>query len=189
MALTDLEIANQALVRLGASTIESFVENTAEAKTASIFLEPITKMLLSAHPWGFATAQSTLGAAETDPIADYSYAFDLPADFLRVISAGTGIKGRGLDYRVYQKTLHTNYEDVVLTYIFQPNYEDFPPFFDQLIVARLAAELCIPITESTTRTKTLFEMAEQELRQAKLIDAQQDTPISVQDFALINARD
>ncbi len=189
MALTDLEIANQALVRLGASTITSFTENTTEAKTASLFLEPITKMLLSSHPWGFATAQSTLAESGSNPIADYSYAFDLPANFLRVISAGTGLKGRGLDYRIYQKTLHSNYEDVVLTYIFQPSYEDFPPFFDQLIVARLAAELCIPITESTSRTKILFDMAEQEFRQAKLIDAQQDTPISMQDFALINARD
>jgi hypothetical protein len=77
---------------------------------------------------------------------------------------------------------------VYLTYIFRPAEADFPPFFDQLLIARLAAEFCIPLTESTSRAEMLHRIAESEFRRARLIDAQQDSPLAIDDFPLVEVR-
>ncbi|MHA1597621.1 MAG: hypothetical protein ACTSV1_02780, partial [Alphaproteobacteria bacterium] len=64
----------------------------------------------------------------------------------------------------------------------------FPPFFDQVLIQRLSAEFCIPLTESTSRSEVLYKLAEAEFRRAKTIDAQQDTPGRIEDFTLIGVR-
>jgi len=188
MALTAIGLCNRALVKLGAAAIGGFDDGTAEAETASALYEPTRDALLSFQPWSFATAQVTLPQLATPPVADYDYAFQLPADFLRALSAGSPGGGRGLEYRILGQTLQAGSDAVVLTYIGRPDESAFPPFFAQALVARLAAELCIPLTESTSRAATLIQLAEQEVRRARQIDGQQDSRVGFETFALIEAR-
>ena len=188
MALTDIGLCSRALVRLGANPITSFDDGTAESEIAGTLYSSIRDALLSAYPWTFATGQLSLTALETDPVADYSKAFQLPNDFLRAISAGTGAQGRGLHYRIARGALHCNHDAVTLTYIFQPEEEEFPPFFNTALIARLSAEFCIPITESTSRTETHFKIADEEFARARQIDAQQDSPARIDHFNLIDVR-
>lgn len=188
MALSDVALASRALIRIGAVPITSFDDGTAESEIAGALFGPVRDGLLSAYAWGFATGQVALTQLETAPIADYDYAYQLPTDFLRALSAGSGSRGRGLKYRLSRGALHTNASEVVLTYIFRPEEEEFTPYFDQALIARLAAELTIPITESTSRAETLYRLAEKEFERARQIDAQQDTPGRIEDFTLIKAR-
>jgi len=188
MALSAIGLCSRALLRLGATTIASFEEGTAESEVAANLYPPIRDAVLSSHPWSFATAQGTLPRLAADPVADWEAAYQLPADFLRVLSAGPDGAGRGLSYRLAEKRLFCNSDDVTLTYIFRPEEAAFPPFFDQMLIARLTAEFCIPITESTTRAQFLFRLAEDEFRRAKLIDAQQHTPVAIADFPLVEVR-
>jgi len=75
-----------------------------------------------------------------------------------------------------------------LTYIFSPESEEFPPYFDQALITRLAAEFTIPVTESTSRAETLFRLAENEYRRARQVDSQQDSPAALEDFTLVDVR-
>lgn len=75
-----------------------------------------------------------------------------------------------------------------MTYIYQPGENNFPPFFCDALVAKLAAEFCLPLTESTTRAEFLEKVAEDELNRARLIDSQQATPRKFEDFTLVEAR-
>ncbi|HEX9703096.1 MAG TPA: hypothetical protein VGA19_09600 [Rhodospirillales bacterium] len=188
MALSGIALSSRALIKLGAATIASFEEGTAEAEVAANLYPSIRDALLSAHPWSFATAQSVLPRLAAEPVADYASAFQLPADFLRALSAGPGGRGRGIDYRIAERRLHADADQVVLTYIFRPAEPDFPPFFDQALIARLAAEFCIPLTESTTRAEALHKLAEHEFQRAKMIDSQQDSPGRIEDFSLVEVR-
>lgn len=188
MALNDVALASRALIRIGAAPITSFTDGSVEAEIANALFEPVTNALLSSYAWSFATQQVALSQLETEPVADYTYAYQLPNDFLRALSAGSGSRGRGLNYRINQDKLHTNSSAVVLTYIFRPDEENFPPYFDQAVISRLAAEFTIPITESTTRAETMFALAEKEFQRARQIDAQQDTPNRIEDFTLTNIR-
>ncbi|MDA1091509.1 MAG: hypothetical protein O3A85_14520 [Proteobacteria bacterium] len=188
MALSNIALSSRALLKLGADTIASFDEGTAEAEVAANLYPSTRDALLSAHPWSFASAQTSLPLLALAPVADFAYAFQLPSDFLRALSAGPTGRGRGITYRIIEARLHADADDVVLSYIFRPSEIDFPPFFDQALITRLAAEFCIPLTESTSRAESLYKLAEAEFRRAKMIDSQQDTPGRIEDFSLLEVR-
>ena len=187
MAQSDISLCSKALVKLGANSITFFYENTAEAQVAHQLYTCVRDALLSSYPWRFATAQVSLSRLANFNAVDYSYAYQLPNDFLRALSAGCG-QGKGLNYRIYQRTLQTNSPNIILTYLFLPKEENFPAFFDELLIAKLAAEFCLPLTESTTRTEFLIKQANNIFAQAKLVDSQQSLPESIIDFPLIEVR-
>jgi len=188
MALSRIDLCSRALLKVGAHTITSFDDGTAEAEVAACLYPTIRDGLLSAHPWNFATTQTTLPKLTTAPIADFENAFQLPGDCIRVLSAGTNGRGQGITYKVSQRQVHTDVDEVVLTYVSRPDELDFPAFFDMALIAQLAAEFCIPLTDSTARWEGLQKLAEMELRRSKLIDAQEDTPPAIEDFTLLEGR-
>ena len=188
MTYTKIDLCSRALVKLGASTIASFDEATAEAKVCTQLYEPTLESLLAAYPWRFALEKAELARLVSVPNADYQYAYQLPNDCVRVLSAGNGSRSQGLKYKIVGNTLHTNAEQVIISYIARPDEANFPPFFSNALIARLAAELCLPLTESTTRTDYMYQRADEEFKNAKLTDSQQDVPPCFQDFSLIEVR-
>lgn len=188
MATTSLALCSRALLKIGAQPVASLDDGTAEAEVAANLFAPIRDALLSIHPWSFATAQQTLPRLATPPVADFAHAFQLPAGFLRALSAGGPGAGQGVAYRIVEGRLHSNAPAVTLTYIFRPDESGFPPFFASALVARLAAEFCIPLTEATSRAQLLYQQAESELRTARHADSAQATPRALTDFPLIAVR-
>ncbi len=189
MALSDIGLCAAALIKIGAAPITSFSEGTAESEIAGALFDQCRDALLSSYAWSFATAQVTLAQLSETPLADFSYAYALPNDYLRALSLGQGGRGRGLEFRIMGGKLHTNAPEVVLSYIFRPEEEAFPPYFDQALIARLAADFTIPVTENTSRSETMQRMAESEYARARQIDAQQDSPNRIEDFTLVDVRD
>ena len=188
MAQSAAALCSRALITIGARPIASLDETGTEAMVCRRLYPGIRDALLAAHPWSFATGQARLARLAASPVADYQYAYQLPADFLRALSAGDGGQGRGLAYRIAENRLHCDAGSVTLTYVFRPHESDFPPFFDALLAARLAAEICLPLTESTSRAETLTRLAEDSFAQARRIDSQQETPPRLQDFPLVEVR-
>ena len=188
MALTAVALCSRALLRLGAQPVASLDEGTAEAEVAANLYAPTRDALLSAHPWSFATGQTGLPRLSSTPQGDMAHAFQLPTGFLRALSAGQGGRGGGMAYRLLEDRLHTDSTSVTLTYIFRPDESAFPPFFAQALVARLAAEFCLPLTDSASRAEMLFRLAEGEMRGARLIDSQQHTPRAIEHFPLVDVR-
>lgn len=188
MPLSALALCSRALLKIGAQPVASLEEGTAEAEVAANLYPGLRDALLSIHPWSFATGQETLPRLSARPTGDFPYAFQLPSGFLRALSAGPPGAGRGLVYRILEDRLHCNAEQVVLTHIFRPDETAFPPFFAAALVARLAAEFCLPLTENAGRAEVLHRQAEQELRAARLADSQQATTRAIEDFPLIAAR-
>ena len=188
MNYTAISLSSRALVKLGASDIASFNEATTEAKVAAQLYDPTLEGLLAQYPWRFALAQSTLNRLAQNPTADYQYAYQLPNNLIRILSAGNGYKSSGLNYKIVKERLYTNAEHVVISYIFRPSEDLFPPFFVSALIAKLAAEFCLPLTESTTRTDYMLKLADEELKAAKLADSQQSVPSCFQDFSLIEVR-
>ncbi|MEK7246755.1 MAG: hypothetical protein AAB223_12130 [Pseudomonadota bacterium] len=188
MAVSDIALCSRALIRIGATSVSSFADGSLEAEVAANLYPSVRDALLSAHPWSFATGQATLPRLAAEPIADFAFAFQLPTDFLRALSAGPTGRGRGIFYRIAESRLHTDTDEVTLTYIFRPAESAFPPFFDQVLIARLSAEFCLPLTENAARAEVLFRLADAEFRRGKIIDSQQDSAPALEDFTLIEAR-
>lgn len=188
MPLSNVELCSAALVKLGAESISSFSDGTTESDVAAALYDIVRDGLLGSHPWSFATAHAELVLLPTPPLSDFDHAFELPADFVKALSAGDECRSRGAVYQIIGREVHTNYEEVTLAYIKRADEADFPTYFVSALVNRLAAEFCLPLTENSSRSELLFRLAETELKLAKLIDSQQDTPPKVEDFTLIEAR-
>lgn len=188
MIYSDISICSKALSKLGVEGIVSFEDGTAEAEISSSLYELIRDGLLSSYPWTFATAQKKLPRLKDAPIADYKYAFLLPNDYLRIISAGVGSKGMGVEYRISGNNLLTNHPSVVITYIYRVLEENFPAFFCDALTTKLAAEFCLSLMDDNSKANYLSKKAEEEIKTARLIDAQQSTPRKFEDFTLVEIR-
>jgi hypothetical protein len=188
MPLTDIALCSRALLKIGAQTIAALDEGSAEAEVARNLYPGIRDAMIASFPWRFATAQATLPRLAAPPVADWSFAFQLPADLLRVLSAGSPYLGSGLAFHVLGEQLHCNSEQVVLTYLRRAAESDFPPHFAEALVTRLAAEFALPLTEDAVRTRTLYDLADSIARQARSADSQQATPRAIADFPLVTAR-
>lgn len=188
MPMTDISLSNAALAKLGARQIISFVDGSTEADLCRQLYAITVDATLIAHPWSFSLAQAPLMLASTPPEADFSNAFALPDDLLRTISAGAPGSGRGLFYRIFGRELHADLAEVTLTYQRRVSEDRFPAYFTAALITRLAAELCLPLTENASRAEILARLAASELQHARLVDSQQSTPRVVDDYTLIQAR-
>lgn len=188
MSLTKIGLCSRALLKIGVNAISSFEEGSAEAEIAQNLYDGVCDSLLSSYPWSFATAQSRLTRLAAQPIADFTYAHQLPTDFLRALSVGTGGVGRGVTYRMQEKRLHSDMEDVTLTYIFRPDANELPPYFTQTLITHLSAEFCLPLTESASRGEAMLRIGEKQLQKARNIDSQQQTPQTISLDGLVGVR-
>ena len=116
MSNSSINICSQALLKIGASSITSFEDGTAEAEVAGNLYSYIRDALLSSYPWSFILTQTQLARLESTPLADFNYAYLLPSDFLRIISVGYGNKGRGVEYRIVKDCIYCNLPQLNLKY-------------------------------------------------------------------------
>lgn len=188
MHLTAADLCAAALLKLGARPIASLDDPSIEAACCRRLYPIARDALLVAHPWSFTLAAARLTPDAEPPLAEFGRSFALPADHLRTLSAGVGPSARGLTYRIRGARLLADADSVVVSYQRRPDEAEFPALFVQPLVTRLAAELCIPVTEGTARAGELLQLAELELRRARLADSQQGTPRALEDFTLIAAR-
>ncbi len=185
MALTAVQIASQALVRLGAPPISDFAAPTLEARTAAALYPTLRDTLIAGHAWRFATAEAELSPAEEPPLDGFAHAFRLPAGFLNALAVG---RGRETDWRISGGMLHAHPAALRLAYIFRADEAEFPSWFADALAAGLAAAFCLPVTENTSRAEALARLADAALRRARRIDTLHDPARAPLRFPLVEAR-
>lgn len=78
---------------IGAKTIQSFEDNTENARRCAAIYASTRRGLLRMHPWSFAKKRAQLAPVSTHPAFGYSNAFPLPKDFcVYTIQASTNTK-------------------------------------------------------------------------------------------------
>lgn len=188
-SLTDVRLCSRALLVLGANTIASFGEDTTEVEVASNLYPGVRDALLAGTAWSFATRARSLAELAQVPTVDYAHAYQLPSDCLRPLSLGGDGQGDGLAYRIQGGQVHSDAEPpVILRYLARVPESAFPVYFVQALVARLAAEFCLPLTESDSRAEFLYRRAELELRTARMAEARAATPATLGTSVLIDVR-
>jgi hypothetical protein len=188
MLLSAISICSLALTKIGANSISSFEEPSTEAQVAALLYPLIRDTLLASHPWNFAIVQTPCPKIVDKPVAGFDSRFELPSDCLRVLSAHTDSAGHSIEYKLRSDGVFSNTESLSLTYISRVSEHKFSPFFTTALVSKLAAEFCIPLIDSITRWKWLDSAAQEDLRRAKVFDAQEDSPQRFELFPLIESR-
>jgi hypothetical protein len=182
---SQVDVCNQALVKVGAARITSLSDGTKQADTLNAVFDIKRDAELASHPWTFAIKRVQLPASSTAPLGtDWAYAYPLPSDYLAMVQVGES-------YAFYDSSSGSDPEtggplfgiesNAVLTsepsplfvrYIYRvTNAGLFPPLFVEALACRLAAELCESLTQSTSKREAAWMEYRQAIRQAKRVNA------------------
>jgi len=160
MASSDVEIANLALQKLGASRIDAFDQDTPNARSIDSAYALTRDRLLRTHPWNFAIKRASVAAKASNTVWGDLKQYPLPNDFLRFLrgtEAGTGDEERERYWKREGDSVVTeDSSPLQFRYIAQiTDPAQFDSLFVDLLATTLAYELCEEITQSTSKKDTL----------------------------------
>lgn len=167
---SETEIVNSALIKIGADTVISIDDDVETARKAKQQYPVLRDALLRGHPWNFATRRATLAQLVPDPPFGFNKRYQLPTDFLRVLSIGDD----SIKYAIESDELLTDEGAVELVYvarIIDPN--EFDASFREVLAFRLAADLAYKISKNAQLAQNLHQLADRELGLARTFDAQE----------------
>lgn len=144
------DICSSALIELGEDTINSFDANTAPSQICGQIYPDYIKYLLSIYPWKFTLKKVQLARLSTAPINEWTYSYQLPSDLLmlRAVYDNGNVGAIPLtEYEIFQDELYTDQNALYIDYQFEPEAEDFPPYFVEFAITALANKLAMPITD------------------------------------------
>lgn len=186
MANSKVQIANLTLTYLSANRITDFTDSSESARTVNAIYAPSLEGLLEEHPWNFATSRKTLGLLDDTPAHTYSYFFQLPSDFIRVVRIN---ENDDPDYRVEGDRIATNESSIDLEYIKnETDVSKFSRTFVEALAARMARDMTYSVTETASLVERMEGLYKTKLRTAKMVDAQQGKPKPITKNKWINAR-
>lgn len=166
---SDVEIANAALVDLGHEPIQSFLDDSDQARALNTIYTMNRDRTLAAHPWNFATKRLSLAAAVITLNTDeWDNAYLLPADSLRVLY----IEPRGTPFVVENGYILTNVAAPVrCPVVFRiTDPELFSTNFVSAFQYRLSAALCNAITARRGSAQDYWKLYQIELQEARTAD-------------------
>ena len=186
----DVDIANAALIKLGADRIGSLAENNDRARALNARYNAVRKAELRRHHWRFSLQRTSLPALSAAPAFGYQRQFQVPTGFLKLIQLGEYDVGLDLsDSRNAPTGLYSLEGDQILTDLPAPlkirfvfDVEDvslMDDAFKEAFASRLAYECSNRITDDTGKkgeALTDYGMAIKEAKRAQAIEAAQEYP-------------
>lgn len=164
--LTDVGVCNKALVgKLGAESIETITESEITTDLEAICAQAyptVRDLCLSINDWGFAQKKQQLSEdGATVPVNLHSKAFFLPPDMKHgpdaVYFDGGSIPTT--NYEIIGGHMMCDAETVIVEYTIRPDEADWPPYFTSFVIAALAADIAMPVTEMVGKKEDLHAEA------------------------------
>lgn len=184
---TKVSICSNALLMLGAKTINSLSEDSDRSQLASNLYNSVRDELLRSHPWNCAVKRVILAPDTEAPTYDYTAQYTLPGDWLRTLSVGQ--EGYEVDYKHEAGKILAGGTSLPLRYIFRNDNE---ATWDGMLVRameiKMAAAMAYSITQSAAMRDSMNEELRFHMKQARAVDGQDDPPQTMGDFPLLNSR-
>lgn len=139
MAVTKFDICTRALQRTGASSIDSFDDETTESNVAGREYPLLVETLLSEYRWNFATKRVALGHIAEVPPVGWSDYWQMPADLL-VLRGVFLPAGSPIEYQIDQDKIACNYDENHILYaVYTASFEEayWPSYFTELVTEAL----------------------------------------------------
>lgn len=170
------QIMSQAYLAIDAAPIQSFTGGDDEEIWAANNYTRIKQSEMSNYSWNFNIAYSALTVTATTP-ADkhWTYEYLQPTDILRIISvmdnAGNQVLWETAAGKIYTDTTSINCK-------YQRDLEevDFPVYFEDCLIARLAAEASESLSGEERMIIRKWKEYEAKKRVAHRIDGQNNPP-------------
>jgi hypothetical protein len=187
-----VNICNSALNLLGASTISALTDDSKNARLCNQRYESVRDRVFRGHAWNCLHKRLQLAQNSTAPVIEYTYAYALPSDCLRVLKIHNGTTdsiASDIDYKLEGRNIVTDQGTVYLIYIAKdtdPN--NYDTYLQESISHQLAADLCYAITNNATLANNYMARADERLREARFIDATENSLDTIESSEFTNAR-
>lgn len=181
MATDIVALYNMALDIIGArATISLPTEQSREAEACNLWFPNIRDQVLASAPWPEATKMERLALLKTqdfdedetweslDPRPDLQYSYACPSDMLRPqYLTGFG-RFTVQSYGDENRAVMTNEQNPILVYTFRhTKVNQWNQELQMAIMYGLAASICTSLTGKASRSKLLFEQANQHIIAAR----------------------
>ncbi len=167
-----VNMCNSALNLLGASTITALTDDTKNARLCNQRYEPVRNRVFRSHAWNCLHKRVQLAQNSTAPIIEYTYAYALPSDCLRVLKIHNGSTdsiATALDYKLEGRNIVTDEGTIYLVYIaLDTDPNNYDSYLREAVSHQLAADLCYAITNNATLANQYMTRADERLREAGL---------------------
>ena len=186
MATTDKSLCNSALLLIGAEEINSFDDNTLSAKLAKQLYATTKDSVLQSFPWRFSLKQKDLGGRlVAQPIFDWQYQYQLPADLLRMIAMQDD-----RPYEIYGDKIYTDELACKIIYQVKTDEAEMPAYFQRALEFQLARLFAMSLQEDMQKANLFDSLAQKEIVKARGIDSQQQPNSFISDvtYSTINVR-
>uniref|UniRef100_A0A6H1ZVR1 Putative tail tubular protein n=1 Tax=viral metagenome TaxID=1070528 RepID=A0A6H1ZVR1_9ZZZZ len=183
---SQVEVCNRALGFLGQETaITSMTQDSKAARLCNRMFQLSVDAVVVAHPWNCAVVRSpSLAQNSTDPAFGYGYRYALPTNpyCLRVLFMKDE-QTEEKEYKIEGRFLLCNYSSVQIAYIKRiTNPDEFSPWLVDAVAARLAADIALALTGSSTQQQAMAALYRDMMFDAQVLDSQEGTP-EQQDFS------
>jgi hypothetical protein len=187
-----VDIANSALNLLGASTISAFTDDSKNARLVNQRYEPVRNRVFRSHAWNCLHKRVQLAQNTTAPVVEYSFAYALPSDCLRVLKVHNGVTdsiNSDIDYKLEGKNIVTNEGTVYIIYIaIDTDPNNYDTYLQESISHQLAADLAYAVTNNATLADKYMVRADERLREARFIDATENSLGTIESTEFVDAR-
>jgi len=187
-----VNMCNSALNLLGASTIAALTDDTKNARLCNQRYEPIRNRVFRSHAWNCLHKRVQLAQNSTAPIVEYDHAYALPSDCLRVLKIHNGTTdsiASDLNYKLEGRNIVTDIDTVFVIYIaLDTDPNNYDTYLREAISHQLSADLCYAITNNATLANQYMTRADERLREARFIDATENSLGTIESSEFTNAK-
>ena len=187
-----VNMCNSALNLLGASTIAALTDDTKNARLCNQRYEPVRNRVFRSHAWNCLHKRVQLAQNSTAPIVEYDHAYALPSDCLRVLKIHNGTTdsiASTIEYKLEGRNIVTDIDTVFVIYIaLDTDPNNYDTYLRESISHQLAADLCYAITNNATLANQYMTRADERLREARFIDATENSLGTIEASEFTNAR-
>ena len=175
---SEVSICNQAISWLGGNSIISLDDATVEAQLCNANYELLRDAVMEEGKWTFATQRSELVQSGTPPVFGYEFAFTIPPDVLSVIMATRHQDNKNstedFDWRREGQFILCDAARVWIKSIIRViDPSRFSAMFNQALASRIAADIAVPLTESTTKEANMWTKYNNAMMGALALDGMQ----------------
>lgn len=182
-----VSICSNALVMLGAKTINSLSDTSDRAVACVNAFDDVRDTILRSHPWNCAVKRVRLAANATAPLYDYAYSFNLPSDWLKTLSVGE--YQTELDYKTEGRKILCNESPIFLRYIYRnTDIASWDASLVDVMTFAMAERLAYAITQSASMQGAMTDKLRMAIKRARAEDGQDDPPETLGNFRLLAAR-
>ena len=181
--LSSVEICNLALDQLKEDSISSIESPTTNIEVlCKRWYDQVRRAVLRKHPWNFAIKRASLAELATAPEFEYAKQFQLPSDYIRLLTVGT--YGNQKRYQLENNKILiddvsglTAAGALPIRYIYDfTTVTQMDPLFIDVLAVELAIRISYQITGSGTKGRDLMATLAEIAPGAYAVDGQERPP-------------